>query len=150
MIRRPPRSTRTDTLFPYTTLFRSQRLDRTQCRGVRGAARGGGAGEPGVLRCEPSFEVVRNVVGVAPTYSRPGCRPCAGHRGRRSGLRPRRDQCTAPAQPPTSPSVTAGGASPHPHTALYGQTVSVRLPPARRPPTQQHTNPSPPPTPPTP
>src|SRR3546814_7493756 len=27
MIRRPPRSTRTDTLFPYTTLFRSHRLD---------------------------------------------------------------------------------------------------------------------------
>src|SRR3546814_3684902 len=26
MIRRPPRSTRTDTLLPYTTLFRSQRL----------------------------------------------------------------------------------------------------------------------------
>src|SRR3546814_6855797 len=25
MVRRPPRSTRTDTLFPYTTLFRSQR-----------------------------------------------------------------------------------------------------------------------------
>src|SRR3546814_17683281 len=27
MIRRPPRSTRTDTLFPYTTLFRSLGLD---------------------------------------------------------------------------------------------------------------------------
>src|SRR3546814_6312089 len=27
MIRRPPRSTRTDTLFPYTTLFRSRRID---------------------------------------------------------------------------------------------------------------------------
>src|SRR3546814_4140903 len=27
MIRRPPRSTRTDTLFPYTTLFRSRRPD---------------------------------------------------------------------------------------------------------------------------
>src|SRR3546814_2371643 len=27
MIRRPPRSTRTDTLFPYTTLFRSPRAD---------------------------------------------------------------------------------------------------------------------------
>src|SRR3546814_17233479 len=27
MIRRPPRSTRTDTLFPYTTLFRSSRRD---------------------------------------------------------------------------------------------------------------------------
>src|SRR3546814_3259144 len=26
-IRRPPRSTRTDTLFPYTTLFRSERAD---------------------------------------------------------------------------------------------------------------------------
>src|SRR3546814_6753138 len=25
MVRRPPRSTRTDTLFPYTTLFRSKR-----------------------------------------------------------------------------------------------------------------------------
>src|SRR3546814_15361032 len=28
MIRRPPRSTRTDTLFPYTTLFRSDNGDR--------------------------------------------------------------------------------------------------------------------------
>src|SRR3546814_6674516 len=27
MIRRPPRSTRTDTLFPYTTLFRSHATD---------------------------------------------------------------------------------------------------------------------------
>src|SRR3546814_3492641 len=27
MLRRPPRSTRTDTLFPYTTLFRSQAID---------------------------------------------------------------------------------------------------------------------------
>src|SRR3546814_14143628 len=26
MLRRPPRSTRTDTLFPYTTLFRSESL----------------------------------------------------------------------------------------------------------------------------
>src|SRR3546814_10037483 len=29
MIRRPPRSTRTDTLFPYTTLFRSHYSTRT-------------------------------------------------------------------------------------------------------------------------
>src|SRR3546814_17132360 len=28
MIRRPPRSTRTDTLFPYTTLFRSFEVER--------------------------------------------------------------------------------------------------------------------------
>src|SRR3546814_9536211 len=35
MIRRPPRSTRTDTLFPYTTLFRS-----VMGRGIRGHRRG--------------------------------------------------------------------------------------------------------------
>src|SRR3546814_13804667 len=29
MIRRPPRSTRTDTLFPYTTLFRSVKMEAT-------------------------------------------------------------------------------------------------------------------------
>src|SRR3546814_6018904 len=32
MIRRPPRSTRTDTLFPYTTLFRSDAVDRRTFR----------------------------------------------------------------------------------------------------------------------
>src|SRR3546814_1591793 len=36
MIRRPPRSTRTDTLFPYTTLFRAL---------VGGAGRGGADGD---------------------------------------------------------------------------------------------------------
>src|SRR3546814_14865567 len=35
MVRRPPRSTRTDTLFPYTTLFRS---DRGRGDGGRAAA----------------------------------------------------------------------------------------------------------------
>src|SRR3546814_2222217 len=56
MCRRPPRSTRTDTLFPYTTLFRSVRASgqrRTgagECAGsgrsagpAAGAARGHGA-----------------------------------------------------------------------------------------------------------
>src|SRR3546814_5685668 len=40
MIRRPPRSTRTDTLFPYTTLFRSlaeEDLDQRRVGGVVGA-----------------------------------------------------------------------------------------------------------------
>src|SRR3546814_10608590 len=36
MIRRPPRSTRTDTLFPYTTLFRSQ--PRSEVRGHQAKA----------------------------------------------------------------------------------------------------------------
>src|SRR3546814_2155931 len=31
MIRRPPRSTRTDTLFPYTTLFRSHSTNISRC-----------------------------------------------------------------------------------------------------------------------
>src|SRR3546814_2940811 len=35
MIRRPPRSTRTDTLCPYTTLFRSNRPWRGRSGGVR-------------------------------------------------------------------------------------------------------------------
>src|SRR3546814_7708208 len=42
MIRRPPRSTRTDTLLPYTTLFRSTRLVRSRgraCPGRSGPAR---------------------------------------------------------------------------------------------------------------
>src|SRR3546814_1874861 len=37
MIRRPPRSTRTDTLFPYTTLFRSYRLCNRRSRSARQA-----------------------------------------------------------------------------------------------------------------
>src|SRR3546814_5008669 len=32
MIRRPPRSTRTDTLFPYTTLFRSGKIVQAKTR----------------------------------------------------------------------------------------------------------------------
>src|SRR3546814_11962802 len=44
MIRRPPRSTRTDTLFPYTTLFRSINPgDRDQFR-FEAAAEDAGAG----------------------------------------------------------------------------------------------------------
>src|SRR3546814_4639716 len=39
MIRRPPRSTRTDTLFPYTTLFRSARPPPRSRAGAVGPAR---------------------------------------------------------------------------------------------------------------
>src|SRR3546814_3458508 len=37
MIRRPPRSTRTDTLFPYTTLFRSRASLKKEVREASGA-----------------------------------------------------------------------------------------------------------------
>src|SRR3546814_9457523 len=62
MIRRPPRSTRTDTLFPYTTLFRSQGSPHS-----RSSTPGGGA-----VRCP------------APPLPEP-CVPCLAVRsGRRS------------------------------------------------------------------
>src|SRR3546814_12366739 len=35
MLRRPPRSTRTDTLFPYTTLFRSTSTSARRLRSTR-------------------------------------------------------------------------------------------------------------------
>src|SRR3546814_12179808 len=46
MIRRPPRSTRTDTLFPYTTLFRSLPPHRRQRLRLRGTATGRSARVP--------------------------------------------------------------------------------------------------------
>src|SRR3546814_1144686 len=52
MLRRPPRSTRTDTLFPYTTLFRSRPCivlgPSSGSRGVYGAI--GTAGEWGLKK----------------------------------------------------------------------------------------------------
>src|SRR3546814_10703619 len=44
MIRRPPRSTRTATLFPYTTLFRSD-SEAVRARGGADACRKAGGGE---------------------------------------------------------------------------------------------------------
>src|SRR3546814_7893515 len=51
MRRRPPRSTRTDTLFPYTTLFLSHESDwpaRRRVRSARAAFLRQQGGEPGV------------------------------------------------------------------------------------------------------
>src|SRR3546814_5449622 len=47
MLRRPPGSTRTDTLFPYTTLFRS-----LQCGGLAAARGADEAGEAAGLQLE--------------------------------------------------------------------------------------------------
>src|SRR3546814_6794153 len=46
MIRRPPRSTRTDTLFPYTTLFRSEGFRQAQGR-RSGQGQGAGSRQAG-------------------------------------------------------------------------------------------------------
>src|SRR3546814_10192174 len=55
MIRRPPRSTRTDTLFPYTTLFRSSIPPRNswRCRSPPAARRRRGPDGGGVPALEP-------------------------------------------------------------------------------------------------
>src|SRR3546814_1636868 len=64
MIRRPPRSTRTDTLFPYTTLFRSAvaataesaALLRVDCRFWRGGRGPAHRAAPGRRRGRPRSE----------------------------------------------------------------------------------------------
>src|SRR3546814_20400315 len=60
MIRRPPRSTRTDTLFPYTTLFRSgpQAEPRLPVQDVKAAApdEDGPGQHPGMRHVAPDQE----------------------------------------------------------------------------------------------
>src|SRR3546814_7315932 len=64
MIRPPPRSTRTDTLFPYTTLFRSRgvllhvqpgRAVRLGAAGAPGRVRGGGIRRTGAAHARDVF-----------------------------------------------------------------------------------------------
>src|SRR3712207_8851515 len=68
MIRRPPRST----LFPYTTLFRSQAANRSTSRIARSAA---------PKRSAPASEVTAPPSNAATTR-----RPAAGAKSNRSGL----------------------------------------------------------------
>src|SRR3546814_11708096 len=60
MIRRPPRSTRTDTLFPYTTLFRSVAAD--QMERVIGQLVNFATIVGGRLSLEPEHVAVRGVI----------------------------------------------------------------------------------------
>src|SRR3546814_2204121 len=66
MIRRPPRSTRTDTLFPYTPLFRSAdpapvrgQLRRRAVRRRAGPGRAAAAGAVPALLCRPEPRAFR-------------------------------------------------------------------------------------------
>src|SRR3546814_17152373 len=66
MVRRPPRSTRTDTLFPYTTLFRSPHcyvMVRAAQKAARGLIRDFGE----VERLQVSEKGPANFVSVADT-----------------------------------------------------------------------------------
>src|SRR3546814_17272158 len=63
MIRRPPRSTRTDTLFPYTTLFRSESIRNISADQYAGAA----ADE--IADPRPWAELLRQVTTFHPEFS---------------------------------------------------------------------------------
>src|SRR3546814_10783460 len=67
MIRRPPRSTRTDTLFPYTTLFRSWRRQR-RLRSTPAAASVSLPEIDATIVCPSGFSVV---VGHRPGLAKP-------------------------------------------------------------------------------
>src|SRR3546814_10268018 len=81
MIRRPPRSTRTDTLFPYTTLFRAQ--DEQQ-NGRKSRARNGRGERPG---CSAGSAFCQG--GRQGRRRRSECRNGQQGRGRDSGKRGR-------------------------------------------------------------
>src|SRR3546814_2427044 len=65
MIRRPPRSTRTDTLFPYTTLFRSHRAVNSR-NGARIGVHTTGlpSGEP-VVRSEEHTSELQSLMRIS-------------------------------------------------------------------------------------
>src|SRR3546814_18119539 len=64
MIRRPPRSTRTDTLFPYTTLFRSAGRRRPATRDI-----GGGRVPKGDRPGQRCGRLRKNAMSQSPTYN---------------------------------------------------------------------------------
>src|SRR3546814_7929348 len=77
IVRRPPRSTRTDTLFPYTTLFRSSRTPAPQRRSERTRQRSPNRSPTGRNNCRrcPS----------AASASICSMKPPARRRGRKEG-----------------------------------------------------------------
>src|SRR3546814_7227065 len=80
MIRRPPRSTRTDTLFPYTTLFRSLDLPIVQPEPfIRGTA----------LRLDRA--IVGQQYALRTAFDDRGCNDAIGDIGERLGSEYHRD-----------------------------------------------------------
>src|SRR3546814_6931145 len=75
MIRRPPRSTRTDTLFPYTTLFRSYELgeaygagrgvDQDTAAGARWTNTAAERGDPRAPRSEEHTSELQSLMRIS-------------------------------------------------------------------------------------
>src|SRR3546814_21199895 len=83
MIRRPPRSTRTDTLFPYTTLFRSR--ERGKRRFLYGISFGFRPGRAGEWVCEAVH--AQSLDGeLSPADDGGGCNDWPGRADRKSGV----------------------------------------------------------------
>src|SRR3546814_6195236 len=71
MIRRPPRSTRTDTLFPYTTLFRSAQCRSRKCRAVRPGIGCLGFGiDGGMMERHPDWERLEKLMPAVRAFQR--------------------------------------------------------------------------------
>src|SRR3546814_4599804 len=76
MIRRPPRSTRTDTLFPYTTLFRSRGWRRSprslKAGSISRAGRKADHGIAAFLREKDAAKRLQNAGRISPALGRGG------------------------------------------------------------------------------
>src|SRR3546814_8334875 len=68
MIRRPPRSTRTDTLFPYTTLFRSQYSGRIFYSGFPGTLIDGDTSSPKMSSYVLFSQLVTDATSIVACY----------------------------------------------------------------------------------
>src|SRR3546814_11873842 len=139
MIRRPPRSTRTDTLFPYTTLFRSPDAagPRHSPASLRESerARRGQVHEPDTVarfgradhRPAPSAARFRRSALPPPRARRPHANttPTAGHPGR---------QPPAPAGRPPPPRGVAGARPCRPRLARLSLVLGAARPLTSHPP----------------
>src|SRR3546814_21027777 len=101
MIRRPPRSTRTDTLFPYTTLFRSpgikQGLQISRNEGVCHRNKRGVLRQDDGIALRPGFEggiveLKKRIYVVGDVIAAPSERSIAFERQGAGGIGPRRSE----------------------------------------------------------
>src|SRR3546814_404148 len=67
MIRRPPRSTRTDTLFPYPTLFRSPHAEE---RAIASVSKHESTSFPRVPMRDPRYDILFEPVQIGPVTAR--------------------------------------------------------------------------------